>query len=150
MAKLNLKQATQSALFDYAVPIRIYFEDTDAGGVVYHAQYIKFLERARTEWLRSLGFTNTELEAQHGVIFIVTEISVQFLRPARLDDLIEVSVVVTELTRVRGIFCQEIRIAEQLLLSAKVTVATVNAKTLKPCEMPAELKRKMAATQQSL
>jgi acyl-CoA thioester hydrolase len=150
MAKLNLKQATQSALFDYAVPIRIYFEDTDAGGVVYHAQYVKFLERARTEWLRSLGYSNTELEQQHGVLFIVSEINLQFLRPARLDELIEVSVVVTELTRVRGVFSQEIRRAEELLLTARITVATVNAKTLKPCEMPPELKRKMAATQQSL
>ena len=112
---------------------------------MYHAQYVKFLERARTEWLRSLGYTNSELAQLHSVVFIVSEISVRFLRPARLDDLIEVSASIVELTRVRATFSQEIRRAEELLLTARITVATVNMKTLKPCEMPQELQRKMMA-----
>ena len=116
MAKLSLRDAQQSPLFTFDFPQRVYFEDTDAGGVVYHAQYVKFLERARTEWLRYLGFTNSELERKYKMLFVVSEIAVEFIRPARLDDAINISVAIENLRRVRLTFHQEIRRGEDILV----------------------------------
>ena len=146
MAKLSLKNAQQSPLFSFDFPQRVYFEDTDAGGVVYHAQYIKFLERARTEWLRYLGFTNSELERKYKMLFVVSEIAVEFIKPARLDDAINISVSIENLGRVRVMFHQEIRRGEDTLVKARVTVATVAAETFKPIEIPTDVKKKMEAS----
>ena len=82
----------QPELFAYSFPVRVYFENTDAGGVVYHAEYFKFLERARTEWLRHLGFDHQALARNHGAVFVVSSMAVDFVKPARLDDLVSVSV----------------------------------------------------------
>ena len=146
MAKLSLKNAQQTTLFTFDFPQRIYFEDTDAGGVVYHAQYVKFLERARTEWLRYLGFTNSELERKHKMLFIVAELAMEFVKPARLDDSVNISVAVENLGRVRCTFHQEIRRGEEVLLKARVLVASVSADTFKPIEIPADVRKKMEAT----
>ncbi|MEO8383852.1 MAG: tol-pal system-associated acyl-CoA thioesterase [Betaproteobacteria bacterium] len=146
MAKLSLKNAQQSPLFSFDFPQRVYFEDTDAGGVVYHAQYIKFLERARTEWLRYLGFTNSDLERKYKMLFVVSEIAVEFIKPARLDDAINISVSIENLGRVRVMFHQEIRRGEESLVKARVTVATVAAETFKPIEIPTDVKKKMEAS----
>ena len=146
MAKLSLRNAQQSPLFSFDFPQRVYFEDTDAGGVVYHAQYIKFLERARTEWLRYLGFTNSELERKYKMLFVVSEIAVEFIKPARLDDAINISVSIENLGRVRVMFHQEIRRGEDTLVKARVTVATVAAETFKPIEIPTDVKKKMEAS----
>ena len=77
---------------DFRFPLRVYWEDTDAGGVVFYANYLKFFERARTEWLRSLGFSQEQLRLSLNVMFVVSELSVSYLKPARLDDLLEVDV----------------------------------------------------------
>jgi acyl-CoA thioester hydrolase len=146
VAKLSLKNAQQTPLFIFDFPQRVYFEDTDAGGVVYHAQYVKFLERARTEWLRYLGFTNSELERKYKMLFIVSEITVEFVKPARLDDAINISVGIEDLGRVRMIFHQEIRRGEDILVKARVAVATVSASNFKPIEIPADLRKKMEAS----
>lgn len=146
MAKLSLKNAQQTPLFTFDFPQRVYFEDTDAGGVVYHAQYVKFLERARTEWLRYLGFTNSELVHKYRMLFIVSEISVEFVKPAKLDDAINISVGIETLGRVRVTFHQEIRRGEDILVKAKVSVATVSAESFKPIEIPADVKKKMEAS----
>ncbi|MBL8523138.1 MAG: tol-pal system-associated acyl-CoA thioesterase [Betaproteobacteria bacterium] len=146
MAKLSLKNAQQSPLFTFDFPLRVYFEDTDAGGVVYHAQYVKFLERARTEWLRYLGFTNSDLERKHKMLFIVTEIAVEFLKPAKLDDSVNISVAIEALGRVRLTFHQEIRRGDDTLVKARVVVASVSADAFKPVEIPADLRKKMEAT----
>ena len=146
MAKLSLKDAQQTPLFTFDFPQRVYFEDTDAGGVVYHAQYVKFLERARTEWLRYLGFTNSELEQKYKILFIVSEISVEFVKPARLDDAINISVGIENLGRVRITFHQEIRRGEDILVKARVSVATVAASTFKPIEIPTDVRKKMEAS----
>ena len=146
MAKLSLKNAQQSPLFSFDFPQRVYFEDTDAGGVVYHAQYLKFLERARTEWLRYLGFTNSELERKYKMLFVVSEIAVEFIKPARLDDAINISVSIENLGRVKVMFHQEIRRGEDTLVKARVTVATVAAETFKPIEIPTDVKKKMEAS----
>jgi acyl-CoA thioester hydrolase len=146
MARLSLKNAQQSPLFTFDFPLRVYFEDTDAGGVVYHAQYVKFLERARTEWLRYLGFTNSDLERRHKMLFIVTEIAVEFLKPARLDDSVNISVSIEALGRVRVTFHQEIRRGDDTLVKARVVVASVSADAFKPIEIPPDLRKKMEAT----
>ena len=146
MAKLSLKNAQQTPLFTFDFPLRVYFEDTDAGGVVYHAQYIKFLERARTEWLRYLGFTSSELERKYKMLFVVSEIAVEFVKPARLDDAINISVSIENLGRVRLTFHQEIRRGEDILVKARVLVAVVAVESFKPIEIPADLKKKMEAS----
>jgi acyl-CoA thioester hydrolase len=145
MARLNLRHAEQTPLFTYDFPLRVYYEDTDAGGVVYHAQYVKFLERARTEWLRHLGFSNSTLSRQHKFVFIVTELNIEYLKPALLDDALNVTVAIDSLTRVRVFFAQEIRRGGEVLTKARVTVAAVSTPAYKPVEIPPELKKKMEA-----
>jgi acyl-CoA thioester hydrolase len=146
MAKLTLKDAQQTQLFTFAYPQRVYYEDTDAGGVVYHARYIHFLERARTEWLRYLGFNNGELTRKHKMLWIVSEITINYVKPARVDDALEVTVAVENMGRVRCSFHQEIRRGEEVLVKARVSVACVTAEGFKPMEIPADVKKKMEAT----
>jgi acyl-CoA thioester hydrolase len=147
MAKIPLSLATQTELFAFATPVRVYFENTDAGGVVYHSEYLKFLERGRSEWLRHLGYTHAEMASRHDIIFIVTEMALAFLRPARLDDLLQVSVAVEHLGRVRVTFAQEIRLEQgresEVLVRAKVTVAAVAPESFKAREIPTALRQKM-------
>jgi acyl-CoA thioester hydrolase len=146
VAKISLKNAEQTQLFTYSFPLRIYYEDTDSGGVVYHGQYVRFLERARTEWLRFLGFSNIELERKYKMLWVVTELSMNFLKAARLDDNLDVTVAVENMGRVRCTFHQEIKRGDEILLKARVTVASVAAESFKPIEFPADVKRKMEAT----
>jgi len=118
---------------------RIYWEDTDAGGVVYYANYLKFMERARTEWLRTLGVDQRNLRAERGIQFAVVHVAVDFLRPALLDDEV---IVTAELERLGGAtisFAQNIARGEVRLIEAKVRVACLKSDTLKPCAIPADL-----------
>jgi acyl-CoA thioester hydrolase len=124
-------------------PLRIYYEDTDAGGVVYHANYLRFMERARSEWLRSLGFEQDRLRQQDGVIFTVTQITIDFRRPARFNDSI---IVTTQVTNFRGaslVFAQHIARGEDRLVDATVRVAALNAATLRPRPLPSELTQRL-------
>jgi acyl-CoA thioester hydrolase len=146
MAKISLKNAQQTDLFAFSFPQRVYFEDTDAGGVVYHARYIHFFERARTEWLRHLGFNNGDLVRRHKMLWVVSEIAINFLKPAKLDDSLDVTVAVESLGRVRCSFHQEVRRGDETLVKARVTLACVTADTFKPIEIPAEVRKKMEAT----
>ena len=146
MSKIAIKPTLQPELFAYAFPVRVYFENTDAGGVVYHGEYLKFLERARTEWLRHLGFDHQALARNHGALFIVASIVADFLKPARLDDMLTVSVQLESLGKVRCVFVQEIRREDEVLVKAKVTVACVAGETFKPSEIPEPLRRKMEAS----
>jgi tol-pal system-associated acyl-CoA thioesterase len=146
MTRIAVKPRLQPALFTYSFPVRVYFENTDAGGVVYHAEYLKFMERARTEWLRYLGFDHQALARQHRLAFVVTAIAVDFKRAARLDDKLSVSVQLESLGKVRCVFTQEIRREDDLLVRAKITVACVTGDTLKPAEIPDALRRKMQAS----
>lgn len=124
-------------------PIRVYYEDTDAGGVVYHSQYLNFMERARTEWLRSLGFEQTALRASLNILFVVHSMQIQFKKSARFDDLLTVQ---TQLTRLKlGSFecTQEIMKEQECLIYAQVKIACVNAETYKPTGIPAPIKLSM-------
>ena len=120
-------------------------ENADAGGVVYHAEYLKFLERARTEWLRHLGFDHQALGRQHRAVFVVTAASIEFAKPARLDDTLAVSVRLESLGKVRCVFAQEVRRDDEVLVRAKVTVACLQVESLKPAEIPEPLRKKMEA-----
>ena len=146
MSRIATKPALQPELFGYSFPIRVYYENTDAGGVVYHGEYLKFLERARTEWLRHLGFGHQELARSHRVSLVVTALAIDFVKPARLDDLLAVGVQLESLGKARCVFAQEVRREDEVLVRAKVTVACVSGETaLRPVELPEPLRRKMEA-----
>ncbi|KAF1719770.1 tol-pal system-associated acyl-CoA thioesterase [Pseudoxanthomonas wuyuanensis] len=123
-----------SRLFSW--PTRIYWEDTDAGGVVYHAQYVAFLERARTEWLRAHDQSQERLRRDHDLLFAVRAMELDFLRPARLDDLLQVTVEVRQCKRASVVFAQSIRRGEEVLLTAAVRVAALTASGFKPQALP--------------
>ena len=146
MTRIAVKPRLQPELFAYSFPVRVYFENTDAGGVVYHAEYLKFLERARTEWLRHLGFDHQALAKTHRAVFVVTQAVVDFVKPARLDDPLLVSVQLESLGKVRCVFLQEVKKDDELLVRAKVTVACVTGDQFKPVEIPEALRRKMQAS----
>ena len=146
MSRIATKPTLQPELFAYSFPIRVYYENTDAGGVVYHGEYLKFLERARTEWLRHLGFDHQGLARSHRVSLVVTALAIDFVKPARLDDTLAVGVQLESLGKARCVFAQEIRREDEVLVRAKVTVACVSGEgTLKPVELPDALRRKMEA-----
>ena len=146
MSRIAIKPTLQPELFVYSFPVRVYFENTDAGGVVYHGEYLKFLERARTEWLRHLGFDHQALARDHRVVFIVSSLAIEFVKPARLDDMVAVSVKLESLGKVRCAFAQEIRREDEVLVKAKATVASVNSESFKPIEIPEALRKKMEAS----
>lgn len=145
MSRIAIKPTLQPELFVYSFPVRVYFENTDAGGVVYHAEYLKFLERARTEWLRHLGFDHQALAREHRSLFVVTAVAIDFSKPARLDDNLAVSVRLESLGKVRCVFAQEIRRDDEVLVKATVTVACVAGDNFRPAEIPGPLRKKMEA-----
>ncbi len=116
--------------------IRVYWEDTDAGGVVFYANYLKFFERARTEWLRALGVEQRALQADTGCIFVVSEVQLRYLASAFLDDLITVGVKVCHLGKASMELKQQVWRGGTLLADGKVRVGCVNAVTLRPCRIP--------------
>jgi len=120
----------------FSFPTRVYWEDTDAGGVVYHAQYLAFLERARTEWLRSLGYGQELLRDEHDLVLAVREMRIDFHRPARLDDALQVAVALRRCRRASAVFAQEIRRDDEVLVAAEVRVAALNAGEFRPRAIP--------------
>ncbi|KQU81437.1 MULTISPECIES: tol-pal system-associated acyl-CoA thioesterase [unclassified Rhizobacter] len=120
-------------------PLRIYWEDTDAGGVVFYANYLKFFERARTEWLRSLGFQQERMRTEGGAMFVVADTRVRYLSPARLDDLIEVSVRVVESGRASLRLVQEARRGGQALAEGEIRIGCVDTGTFKPRRIPNDI-----------
>lgn len=120
----------------FSWPVRVYYEDTDAGGVVYYANYMKFFERARTEWLRSFGLNQDKLAQDEGLIFVVRRARLDFARPARLDELLEVTVEPLKLAHVYVDLVQEVRRGAQMLAQAEVRVACLDQRSFKPAVMP--------------
>ncbi|NYZ62386.1 tol-pal system-associated acyl-CoA thioesterase [Luteimonas deserti] len=120
----------------FSWPTRVYWEDTDAGGVVYHAQYVAFMERARSEWLRALGHGQAELRDVHGTVFAVRAVRVDFRAPARLDDALQVSVVLRTCRRASAVFAQQIHRGNDLLVDADVRVAALSAADFRPQAIP--------------
>jgi acyl-CoA thioester hydrolase len=131
----------RNALFNW--PVRIYYEDTDAGGVVYHSNYLNFMERARTEWLRALGFEQPQLKADMGVIIVVHSMQVEFKSPAYFNDMLDIHSKLTKLGRGSIEMEQKTMRGHTLLIKAQVKLAFVNADTFKPLGIPAEIKAAM-------
>ena len=124
---------------EFSWPVRIYYEDTDAGGIVYNANYLKFLERARTEWLRQLGIEQDQL-LQHNVAFVVRHIDIEFRNAARFNQLLAVSCRVAQLKRASMVFSQVIADETgRVIVTANVTIACVNLAAMKPIAIPEDV-----------
>jgi acyl-CoA thioester hydrolase len=129
----------------FSTPVRVYYEDTDAGGVVYYANYLRFMERARTEWLRSLGFEQDELMRDPGVVFAVRSCSLDFLKPARFNDRLDVTVRVVKAGRASLSVEQQITRGKELLCEGTVRIACLDARRFAPVPIPESIRRKLPA-----
>ena len=120
--------------------IRVYYEDTDAGEVIFYANYLKFMERARTEWLRKIGFDHKILKEKYGLLFAVKNLTIDYIKPGHLDDLLTVTSELLDSRKASLTFGQNIKNENNELLSeAKVKIACINSKTLKASPMPDKL-----------
>lgn len=128
----------------FQFPIRVYYEDTDAGGVVYHARYLHFFERARTEFLRAVGFSQQNLLQDYQFAFVVKNMNIEYCLPARLDDLLIVETQITQLKGATIIFSQQLKRDELILSQAQVKIAGVNLEKMKAVPLPAEVKQQLA------
>lgn len=131
-----------STVNEFTWPVRVYYESTDAGGVVYHAEYLKFLERARTEWLRSLGFEQTALRTDDGVLFVVHSMQIKYVLPAKFNELLQVKSRLVELGRSRFVFDQKLLREDRILNQAVVEVVCVADATFKPTALPTHIRQK--------
>ena len=127
----------------FVFPIRIYWEDTDAGGIVFYANYLKFFERARTEWLRSLGIQQHSLKEESGGMFVVSETQIKYFSPARLDDLLEVTARTAEAGRASLVLAQQAWLTvngeRKLLAEGTIRIGWVDSQTMKPGRIPAAI-----------
>lgn len=123
----------------FSIPVRVYYEDTDSGGIVYYANYLRFMERARTEFLREMGFEQDALQLQNKRLFVVKEIAVNYIKPARFNALLDVSAQLSGHRPASLQFVQHVRESGALLCEATVNVACIHAETLKPSRIPVAL-----------
>ncbi len=135
---------TASSPFRFTV--RVYYEDTDAAGVVYYANYLKFMERARTEWLEALGFPLARFERDHGVVFVVHRCEIDFAAPARLNDVLQVTVEALHRGASRFVARQEVRRDDTMLTTARVTLACLDSSRWRPVRMPDALVHQLETT----
>ena len=124
----------------FSWPVRVYFQDTDAGGVVYHANYLNFMERSRTEWLRTFGYSNAGMMKELGVVFVVRSLKLDYLKPALLDDLVEVTSQIKEIGRSRLNIHQTVLRGDDVLVEGEVHLVCVDVKTFKPVSVPEVLR----------
>jgi acyl-CoA thioester hydrolase len=142
---MNRSDQTQRSEFTW--PVRVYWEDTDAGGIVFYANYLKYLERARTEWLRSLGIGQRSLRDQTGCMFVVTDTQLRYLHPGRLDDELIVTASLKDLGRASMTIAQEVRLQHgglsassgQVLCSGTIRIGWVNAANMNPTRIPSSI-----------
>ena len=123
----------------FSVPIRVYWEDTDAAGIVFYANYLRYFERARTEWLRGYGFGQEALR-RDGVAFVVSETTLRYVKPARLDDIVDVSVDVVQLGQASLHLAQQARRAGELLAEGTIRIGCVELGTFRPCRIPNDIR----------
>ena len=128
----------------FTLPVRVYFQDTDAGGVVYHASYVNFMERARTEWLRTHGYSNAGLMKEFGVVFVVRSLRLDYLKPALLDDLLDVTAQIKDTGRSRLNLLQSVRRDGEVLTEAEVHLVCVSLEGFKPVSVPEALRNRLA------
>ena len=127
------------------IQVRVYYQDTDAGGVVFHAQYLAFMERARSELLNAAGIDLARFVERHGVLILVHQILVKYHLPARLNDLLSVGAEVVKMGRASFVFRQRVERGTELLVEADVTLALVDRESMKPTRMPEELAQALRA-----
>ncbi len=139
----SIAEAGISDAQPFRFPVRVYYEDTDAAGVVYYANYLKFMERARTEWLAAIGYPLAAFEREHGVMFVVRRCEIDFRLPARLNDTLEVTVEIEQRGASRLVARQEIRRGDAVITSARVTLACVDTSLWRPVRIPASLAQRM-------
>jgi len=125
----------------FALPVRVYFQDTDAGGVVYHASYVNFMERARTEWLRTHGYSNAGLMKEFGVIFVVRTLKLDYFKPALLDDLLNVTAQIKDIGRSRLVLLQSVLRGDELLTEGEIHLVCVSLEGFKPVSVPEVLRK---------
>ncbi|MGA8049863.1 MAG: tol-pal system-associated acyl-CoA thioesterase [Burkholderiales bacterium] len=130
----------------FRIEVRVYYQDTDAGGVVFHAQYLAFMERARTELLNAAGIDLAQLAEERRVMFFVHELAVRYHRPARLNEIVSVSAEVVKMGRASLVFRQRVERADELLVEAEVTLAVVDSERMRPARMPEELRKVLVTT----
>jgi len=126
------------------IQVRVYYQDTDAGGVVYHAQYLSFMERARSELLNASGIDLAKFTREHGVLFVVFQIAITYHQPARLNEQLTVSAEVVKMGRASLVFRQRVERGAELLCEADVTVALVDRERMRPARMPEQLSQAFA------
>lgn len=124
----------------FSLPVRVYFQDTDAGGVVYHASYVNFMERARTEWLRAHGYSNAGLMKEFGVVFVVRSLRLDYFKPALLDDLLDVTAQIKEIGRSRLDLLQSVRRGDEVLAGGEIHLVCVSMEGFKPVSVPEVLR----------
>ena len=134
---MNSSESPVPAHFHH--PVRVYWEDTDAGGIVFYANYLKFFERARTEWLRSLGHSQQEMVDTTGCMFVVQETTVRYIRPARLDDVLTITVDVRERGRASLRIAQQAWCGDRLLAEGDIRIGCVERATMKPHRIPSPI-----------
>src|SRR3989338_7522789 len=128
----------------FSLQVRVYFQDTDAGGGVYHANYLNFMERARTEWLRTYGYSNAELMKQLGVVFVVRSLKLDYLKPALLDDMLSVTAQIKDIGRSRLNLLQSVLRGDELLTEAEVHLVCVSLQGFKPVSVTEALRGRLA------
>lgn len=126
----------------HTLPVRVYYEDTDMGGIVYYANYLRYIERARSDWVRSLGVDQNAMREKDGVVFVVRRVEADYLKPAKFDDELLVRTVVKAVTGVRLIMVQEVVRGDDLLFHAEVTVVCVGEGGA-PARLPANIRRRI-------
>lgn len=126
---------------EFLWPVRVYYEDTDSGGVVYYANYLKFMERARTEWLRNLGFEQDDLREEEDILFAVHKVAVEYKRPARFNDALLVSAKIKTWGRASLTFQQEVisETSQQMLCEGEIQIACLSASRFRPTPIPEAL-----------
>jgi len=124
----------------------VYYEDTDSAGVVYYANYLKFIERARTEWLRALGFEQNELAAQHQVVFVVRAVAIEYLKPSLFNDRLQATVELAKVGNSQIVLMQRVMRENEELVTAEVRVACVNAATFRPVRIPKAIITRIGTT----
>jgi acyl-CoA thioester hydrolase len=148
-----LKTTISDSSLPFCWKLRVYYEDTDAGGVVYYTNYLKFMERARSEWLRSLGFDQRALTADPGVVFAVRNVNVEFIRPARLDDQLTVTAELVEMRSASLILDQAVYRGPpetgELLARGDVKVACLEVGSFRPTAVPRHIKQVLQSARRS-
>ena len=130
----------------HSLTLRVYYEDTDLAGIVYYANYLKFIERGRSEWLRALGVDQAALKAEAGLVFAVRRVEADYLRPARFDDLLEVVTDLAQASAARVTVDQQVRRGDEMLFTARVTIVCLDRRG-RPARLPAALTSRLAGTQ---